>query len=227
MDIYGIFVAGGSGTRMGSDIPKQFIELEGVPILQRTIARFVDALPSLRVITVLPERHTADWKRLCVEHDFNVPQILVPGGITRFHSVQNALSRVPDGSIVLIHDGVRPFVSPALIRSLVEKVRDGSPAVIPVTPAVDTLRWADAHFPDPDRSKIVCVQTPQVFRSETVKAAYTRAYDLSFTDDASVVAAYGKPLVHVPGERLNIKLTTPEDLELARALILSGLSSCS
>lgn len=220
--IYGIFVAAGSGTRMGSDTPKQFIELEGVPILQRTVRRFLDAIPELNVIIVLAPRHFDMWKRLCVAFDFNVPQIVVPGGITRFHSVQNALNRVPDDAVVLIHDGVRPFVSTGLIRDLVAASAD-APAVIPVVPVVDTLRWADCHFPDPDRSKIVAVQTPQVFSAAAIKEAYGRAFDLSYTDDASVAAANGIPLTHVRGERYNIKITTPEDLEMARAII----SSCS
>lgn len=220
--IYGIFVAGGSGTRMGSDTPKQFIELEGVPILQRTVARFVEALPDIHVITVLPPRHFDMWKRLCAAFDFNVPQTLVPGGITRFHSVQNALNRVPDDAIVMIHDGVRPFVSVGLIRDMASAAMD-APAVIPVVPVVDTLRWSDLHFPDPDRSQIVAVQTPQVFHAADIKEAYGRAFDLSFTDDASVAAANNIPLTRVEGERYNIKITTPEDLKLASAMIVSGL----
>ena len=129
---------------------------------------------------------------------------------------------VPDDAVVLIHDGVRPFVSTGLIRDLVAASAD-APAGIPVVPVVDTLRWADCHFPDPDRSKIVAVQTPQVFSAAAIKEAYGRAFDLSYTDDASVAAANGIPLTHVRGERYNIKITTPEDLEMARAII----SSCS
>ena len=215
--IYGIFVAGGSGTRMGADVPKQFIELGGMPILQRTIARFVEAIPDIRVITVLPPAHYDLWKNLCITHDFNVPQTLVAGGITRFHSVRNALEKVPDDAYVLVHDGVRPLVSAGLVRTMAEAL-DSCPAAIPVVPVVDTLRYRDGSFPDPDRSRIVAVQTPQAFRSTGLKEAYRQAYDLSFTDDASVAAAKGIPLTQLPGERFNIKITTPEDLVLAEAL---------
>lgn len=215
--IIGIFVAGGSGTRMGADVPKQFLELDGVPILQRTIARFIEAIPELRVITVLPSVHFDTWKYLCVTHDFNVPQTLVAGGITRFHSVRNALEKVPDDAYVLVHDGVRPLVSRNLVRTMAEALYE-CPAAIPVVPVVDTLRYKDGVFPDPDRSRIVAVQTPQAFHSTVLKNAYRQAYDLSFTDDASVVAANKTPLTQIAGERFNIKITTPEDLVLAEAI---------
>jgi len=219
---YGIFVAGGSGTRMGSDIPKQFLELDGVPILQRTISRFVDAFPDIHVVTVLPAACMDLWKSLCIRKDFNVPQQLVAGGITRFHSVRNALEKVPDDAVVMIHDGVRPFVTRAMLERLLDAAGPGR-AVIPVVPVVDTLRFKDGTFPDPDRSRIVAVQTPQVFIASDIKAAYRQAYDTAFTDDASVAARNGIPLVQLPGERYNIKITTPDDLEFAK--VVSGLYS--
>ena len=219
---YGIFVAGGTGTRMGSDIPKQFLELDGVPILQRTISRFVEAVPELRVVTVLPASCFDMWKRLCRERDFNVPQQLVAGGITRFHSVKNALEKVPDDAVVMIHDGVRPFVTRALLERLLAAAGPGK-AVIPVVPMVDTLRYSDGRLPDPDRSEIVAVQTPQVFICSDIREAYRQAYDTAFTDDASVAARNGIPPVQLPGERYNIKITTPDDLEFAKAV--SGLYS--
>ena len=218
--IYGIFVAGGSGTRMGGEVPKQFLMLDGRPILQRTIEAFLEAEPDLKVITVLPRVHFQTWKDLCATYSFHCPQTLVAGGLTRFHSVQNALRKVPDGAIVAIHDGVRPLVSPALVRRMLDRMEEeGCRALLPVVPVVDTLRSTDPATPDPDRSKIVAVQTPQIFRSEDIKAAYTQAYDLSFTDDASVAARKEIPLTLEQGERFNLKITTPEDLVLAEAIL--------
>lgn len=216
--LYGIFVAGGSGTRMGSDVPKQFLELEGVPILQRTIEKFHYALPEMTIITVLPQKHFSSWKDLCVKYEFNVPQILVSGGITRFHSVRNALEHVPDGAVVMIHDGVRPLISEELIQSLAAKAQD-VPALIPAIPMVDTLKYIDGRYPDPSRSEIVGAQTPQCFWSEVIKQSYGQAYDPSFTDDASVAQANKIPLSITDGERFNIKITTPEDLPLAEFLV--------
>ena len=217
--IYGIFVAGGSGTRMGGDPPKQFLLLDGRPILQYTIERFLEAEPDMKVITVLPKAHFQTWKDLCAVHSFHCPQILVAGGLTRFHSVQNALRKVPEGAIVSIHDGVRPLVSVDLVRRMLDRMQRGEcRALLPVLPVVDTLRSVEPGVPDPDRSKVVAVQTPQMFRSEDIKAAYTLAYDLSFTDDASVAARKEIPLAFESGERFNLKITTPEDLILAEAL---------
>ena len=217
--IYGIFVAGGSGTRMGGDLPKQFLPLDGRPILQCTIERFLEAEPDLKVITVLPRTHFQTWKSLCTTHSFHCPQTLVAGGLTRFHSVQNALKKVPDGAIVAIHDGVRPLLSAELVRRMLDRMQDGCRALLPVVPVVDTLRSRIPGLPDPDRTKVVAVQTPQIFRSEDIKAAYTQAYELSFTDDASVADRYGIPLAFEEGERFNLKITTPEDLVLAEAIL--------
>ena len=215
-EIYVIVVAGGSGTRMGADIPKQFMELDGIPILQRSIEQFVKAMPEARIITVLPKNRIQAWKELCVAHSFDCTQQIVAGGITRFHSVQNALRKVPDGAIVFIHDGVRPFVSVSLIGRLLEKMQTEC-AVVPVTPVVDTLTYLDGTVVD--RQQIRAVQTPQVFFSEDIKSAYQLAYDTSFTDDASVARRKGIPVTLVEGERLNIKITTPEDLTLAGAVL--------
>ena len=217
--IYGIFVAGGSGTRMGGDLPKQFLPLDGRPILQCTIERFLEAEPDLKVITVLPRTHFQTWKSLCTTHSFHCPQTLVAGGLTRFHSVQNALKKVPDGAIVAIHDGVRPLLSTELVRRMLDRMQDGCRALLPVVPVVDTLRSRIPGLPDPDRTKVVAVQTPQIFRSEDIKAAYTQAYELSFTDDASVADRYGIPFAFEEGERFNLKITTPEDLVLAEAIL--------
>lgn len=219
--IYGIFVAGGSGTRMGGNIPKQFLNLGGKVILQRTVERFLEAVPDMQVIIVLPRQHFSTWKDICVRGSLYCPQTLVPGGMTRFHSVRNALEKVPDGAIVSIHDGVRPLVSRELIVEMAGRMQS-VPAMIPVVPVVDTLRSRDPSSPSPDRSALVAVQTPQMFWSEQIRNAYTQAYDLSFTDDASVAERKGIPLTFIDGEKYNIKITTPEDLRLAEAVISLG-----
>ena len=217
--VYAIFVAGGSGTRMGTVTPKQFIELNGIPVLQRTIARFYECIPDLNVITVLPLRHFKAWRDLCIKYDFNIPQTLVEGGITRFHSVRNALDRILDtDSVVMIHDGVRPLVTDGLINALLDASAPGF-AIVPVTPVTDTLRYQDFHLPDPDRSQIDAVQTPQVFIASDIKEAYANAYELGFTDDVSVAIKHGLKVRRIPGLKYNIKLTTPEDIVVAEQLI--------
>lgn len=210
---------------MGADVPKQFLQLEGKPILRITIERFLEAVPDIKVITVLPQAWIPRWRSLCARDGFACPQKLVEGGFTRFHSVKNALEHVPDGALVAIHDGVRPFVSAAKIRELF-KAAEECPAVIPVVPSTDTLKVLE-KAPDGsqtvsgeelDRSRIWGVQTPQVFRSEVIRDAYTQGYDTLFTDDASVAVRRGVKVICLPGERTNIKITTPEDLGLARLI---------
>ena len=220
-------MAAGSGTRMGAGMPKQFLDMDGKAVLQRTIEVFLEACPGISVVTVLPEDFIDYWKEYCLKHNFICPQILVKGGITRFHSVRNALARIPDGSIAAVHDGVRPLITPAKVRELFEFAED-KVGVVPVIPCVDTMKvlrpselkdvW-EAAGEEADRSVLFGAQTPQVFQSEVLKAAYAQAYDPAFTDDASVVTRYGKSLSYVMGERLNIKITTPEDLIMAKAIV--------
>lgn len=216
--IYIVIVAGGSGTRMGGDTPKQFLEIDGVPVLQRTMERFISAIPDIKIITVLPKEHFNTWKDLCLKHSFFCPQTLVEGGLTRFHSVRNALEKIPDGAIVGIHDGVRPFISVALIRKLCSMMETET-AVAPMLKITDSLKFADGSFPEPDRNNIVSVQTPQMFRSEDIKAAYEQAYNPIFTDDVSVAVRNGIHVCFTEGEKLNIKLTTRDDLILAGAIL--------
>lgn len=219
-------MAAGSGTRMGAEKPKQFLELKGRAVLQMTIEKFLKACPDIKVVTVLPDAHMDYWRNYCLERNFSCPQTLVKGGITRFHSVQNALARIPDGALVAVHDGVRPLVSVEFIREMFCKA-EAVPALIPVLPCVDTmkvlLRKGDelvtAEGQSVDRSVLYGAQTPQMFHSEVIKEAYLQAYDTSFTDDASVVLKNGKNLSYLIGERFNIKLTTQDDLVLANAIL--------
>ena len=217
-------MAAGSGTRMGAQVPKQFIEIDGKAIIQRTIEVFLEACPGISVVTVLPESFIPYWKNYCILHNFICPQVIVKGGITRFHSVRNALERVPEGAVVGIHDGVRPLVTPALVADMFAQA-EYVQALVPVVPCVDTMKVLRRNgevleaVPGEtvDRSVLWGAQTPQVFHSELLKDAYTQPFDTAFTDDASVVEKYGKSLSYTMGERLNIKITTQEDLVLAKA----------
>ena len=223
---YVIIMAAGSGTRMGADLPKQFLKLDGKAILQRTIEVFLEACPGITVVTVLPQDYIEYWRNYCLRHNFICPQITVPGGITRFHSVRNALNKIPDGAVVAVHDGVRPLVTAGLVRDMFESAAD-VPALIPVLPCVDTMKVLRKEGDElktmegavADRSVLYAAQTPQIFHSEVLKSAYSLPYDTSFTDDASVVQKYDVSLSYTMGERLNIKITTQEDLLLARAVM--------
>ena len=228
---YLVVMAAGHGSRMGSALPKQFMTLGGRPILQRTIERFLEACPDIKVVTVLPKEYMPRWKNLCQQYNFYHPQILVEGGITRFHSVRNALGKVPDGAIVAVHDGVRPLVTPELVAAMFDRM-SSCRALIPVLPSVDTLKAVRRTVTPAgeevletipgvslDRETVFRAQTPQMFLSEDIKAAYAQAFDTSFTDDASVAARKNIPLSYIEGERYNIKITTPDDLDFAEAIL--------
>ena len=212
---YIIIVAGGKGLRMGGDIPKQFLQ----PVLMRTLERFHEYSKDLQIILVLPKAQQNYWQQLCEEYNFKIEIRLADGGETRFHSVQNGLSLIPDDAegVVGVHDGVRPFVSVDVIRACYDTARTRQSA-IPVTPVVETLR----HIPTQKnvlRSDYCLVQTPQCFDIQLLKAANKQPYSESFTDDASVVEAYGHEVTMVEGNRENIKITTPFDLKIAETLL--------
>lgn len=223
-EVYLIISAGGRGVRMGAKEPKQFLTLGGKTILQRSIEKFIAAVPDIHVVTVLPSGYADKWKEICLASNFIVRQKIVTGGITRFHSVKNALAQVPDGVAVMVHDGVRPLLSSAFVRKMLDRFEDENlHALIPVLPSVDSLKSLELKDgklsrtgePDPERSLVWRAQTPQLFRSEELREAYSQAYSTSFTDDASVAEANKIPLAWIEGERFNIKITTPEDLALA------------
>lgn len=220
-----IVVAGGKGLRMGGDLPKQFIPMRGKPLLMHTLEAFYSWDETVRVVLVLPADHQAYWQMLCREIGCPVPHRVVTGGETRFHSVLNGLKEVQaslggEEALVAVHDGVRPFVSAGTIEACFREA-EVSGAAIPVLPMIDSLRrqTADGGSEPVDRSRYFQVQTPQVFRASLLLNAYAQPYQSVFTDDASVVEACGIPVKMVEGNRENIKITTPFDLTVARAVL--------
>lgn len=219
---YIIIVAGGKGLRMGGDIPKQFLPIKGKPVLMRTIERFHECSPQLRVILVLPREQQDYWHTLCRDHSFGIDHTVVDGGDTRFGSCRNGLAAIPDDEegVVGIHDGVRPFVSADTVERCFARARQCG-AAIPVLPVTDSLRrvFGDGKSSHGvNRSEYRAVQTPQAFSIQVLKKAYRQPYQDSFTDDASVVEAMGVKVDMVEGNRENIKLTTPFDLKIAETL---------
>ncbi|MBQ8593046.1 MAG: 2-C-methyl-D-erythritol 4-phosphate cytidylyltransferase [Bacteroidaceae bacterium] len=218
---YAIIVAGGKGLRMGGDIPKQFIPIGGMPVLMHTMKQFYLYDSCIHLILVLPMSQQGYWLELCKEYKFDIPYKLANGGETRFHSVRNGLELVSslENSLVAVHDGVRPFVSKSVIGEcfdMAEKVK----AVVPVVPMIETIRQiSDEISYTVDRDKFCLVQTPQVFSGLLLKRAYQQPYSSGFTDDASVVEALGEHVTLVPGNRENIKITTPFDLKVANVLL--------
>ena len=207
--------------RMGSDIPKQFLPIGGKPVLMRTLERFREYSDDIQIILVLPEAQQEYWHQLCDEYHFDVEYTLANGGQTRFHSVQNGLAKVPDDAqgVVGVHDGVRPFPSIEVIRNCYETARTAK-AVIPVIPVVETVRQLDGDSSlTVPRDQYRLVQTPQTFDIQLLKAANKQPYNDGFTDDASVVEAFGHKITLVEGNRENIKITTPYDLKIAEVLI--------
>ena len=218
---YVIIVAGGKGLRMGSDIPKQFLPIGGRPILMRTIERFREYSSTLQIILVLPKAQQDYWQELCQEYHFNVEYQLADGGETRFHSVQHGLALIPDDAegVVGVHDGVRPLPSIDVIRNCYETAREKK-AVIPVIPVVETVRHLQGEVSvTVPRNDYRLVQTPQCFDIQLLKAANRQPYNDGFTDDASVVEAFGFAITLVEGNRENIKITTPYDLKIAEVLV--------
>lgn len=217
---YVIIVAGGKGLRMGTDIPKQFLPIGGMPVLMHTISRFKSYDFSLKVILVLPSNQHDFWRGLCEKHRFNSDIQIADGGATRFHSVLNGLRLIPDDAegVVGVHDGVRPFVAREVIGRCYEAARTYG-AAIPVAPVVETLRRIEGETSvTVPRNDYRAVQTPQAFDIRLLKEAYSQPYRDNFTDDASVVESMGHPIALVDGNRENIKITTPFDIKLAEFL---------
>ncbi len=218
-----IIVAGGQGVRMGGEIPKQFLLLKGLPILMLTIRQFVLYNKHISIILVLPHSQIDFWKELCKKHSFTLLHNIVPGGETRFHSVLNGLGTIKDNGITAVHDGVRPFASVKTIAACFEMAKKNG-AAIPVTESIESLRKVSGE------DSIAClrdeyrlVQTPQVFETNLLKKCYQQPWVGAFTDDASVVEASGHKITLVPGNRENIKITSPFDMIVGEALLDSKI----
>lgn len=204
---------------MGTDIPKQFLPVGGVPVLMRTINAFHGFDADMDIILVLPSDQQDYWSELCRKYSFCTPHSIADGGETRFHSVRNGLALAADEGLIAVHDGVRPFVTAEVIeRCFAEAER--KKAVIPVVPVVDTVRQiTDGGSITVSRDLYRLVQTPQTFDAALLKEAYRQPYTPHFTDDASVVEAFGHEVTLVEGCRENIKITTQFDLKVAEAIL--------
>lgn len=207
---------------MGSSTPKQFLPVCGVPILMRTITRFHDFDRRMGIIVVLPASQQNEWKRLCEEHRFTVPHKVVDGGDTRFASSRNGVNAIPEDAegYVAIHDGVRPFADVGVISGCF-RLAETAGAAVPTVPVTDTLRRIDGTGASHSvrRSDYLAAQTPQVFRLDIARQAFSQAFSASFTDDASVVEAAGYAVATTEGNRRNIKITTLFDLLIAEQII--------
>lgn len=219
MNQYVIIVAGGKGLRMGSDLPKQFLPIGNKPVLMRTMEVFRKFDANLQIILVLPLAQQEFWEQLCEKYHFTVEHTIADGGETRFHSVKNGLAKVQGPGLVGVHDGVRPFVSVEVIRNCYDLAKQYK-AVIPVIDVVETLRHlTNTGSETVSRNDYKLVQTPQVFDTELLRQAYAQEYTPFFTDDASVVEVMGVSVYLAPGNRENIKITTPFDLKIGSALL--------
>jgi 2-C-methyl-D-erythritol 4-phosphate cytidylyltransferase len=222
---YVIIVAGGSGTRMKSHVPKQFLELNGKPILMHTINRFIQAIPDIHVIVVLPSLNLKNWEALCVKNNFTIPHQITEGGETRFHSVKNGLALIPEDAVVGIHDAARPLVGISTIIKAYQTATSKGNAIpaIPLTESVrEVIGTENKAVP---RDNYFIIQTPQCFQSTLIKKAFLQEYNSSFTDDASVLEANGEKINLIEGNQENIKITTPIDFIIAQQLIKSDIQS--
>lgn len=215
MNKYAIIVAGGSGSRMKSDLPKQFIEIAGLPVLMHTLKRFKEAFSDISLILVLPETQIPFWKELCEKHHFSLAHQLVKGGKSRFQSGKNGLDIIKTNGIVAIHDGVRPFVSAEIIRESFQVAEEKGTAVVSVA-SKDSVRVNGQAI---DRQTVRLIQTPQTFQVPIIKKAFEGEELSTFTDDASVAEFAGFNINLIEGSYENIKITTPEDLEWAEIIL--------
>lgn len=219
MNYYAIIVAGGSGSRMQTSIPKQFLLLDGKPVLMHTLEAFYRCPLAPKLILVLNIDQQAYWKELCQTYNFSIEHELVNGGSQRFHSVKQGLEHIKKEGIVAIHDAVRPLVSQSLILKSYQEAEKSGNCVAAIAPT-DSLRkiTIGSGSSAMDRNQFALIQTPQTFRSDMLKKAYEQSFQVNFTDDASVIESAGVQINLITGERENIKITWPEDIEIASIL---------
>lgn len=218
---YAIIVAGGSGTRMGAVIPKQFLLLNGLPVLMHTLLAFHNSLSKPNLILVLPAAYHEYWAELCLKHQFNIPHQLVSGGETRFHSVKKGLDLIngDEPSLVAVQDAVRPMTSAEIIDAAYQSATLHGNGVVAVKSRDSIRQLKNEKSVALTRDEIYLVQTPQTFQSAQLKKAYEQTYTANFTDDASVVEALGINVHLVDGSHKNIKITFPEDIAIMELLM--------
>jgi len=219
MNKYALIVAGGYGSRMNITFPKQFLKLGDIPILMHTLKVFFSYDNNIKLILVLPEDQISYWKNLCHKYDFYIEHTIATGGNTRFHSVKNGLEKINDSGIVFIHDGVRPLVSRETIKNCYNTAIVRGNALPVIKPSESIREVLGDTNKAVDRNHFYLVQTPQTFDVTLIKNAYNFDYDASFTDDASVLESTGVKINLVNGNRENIKITYPEDIAIAEALL--------
>lgn len=215
-----VIVAGGNGLRMGAFIPKQFLLLKGKPLLWYTLNTFLQAYNDLKIILVLPEEHIERGEAIVAELNDSARVVITKGGATRFHSVQNGLKLIDEESIVFVHDGVRCLVTTNLIQRCYEQAFEKGSA-IPAVAATDSIRITQENEQSivADRTKVRIIQTPQTFKSSVLIPAFQQNYTEAFTDEATVVEAFGAPVCLIEGEYNNIKVTRPVDLVIAEKIL--------
>lgn len=217
-----VIVAGGTGQRMGASIPKQFLLLNGKPLLYFTIQRFLETWADLEIILVLPQEHMATGNEIIADIKAASRVKITAGGDSRFQSVKNGLALIKKPAVIFVHDGVRCLVSSDLIKRCYEQTLEKGSAV-PAIAATDSIRITnDNHHEVIDRNRVRIIQTPQTFLSEILIPAFDRPYEESFTDEATVVEASGKEVFLVEGEYTNIKITRPADLLIAQQVMTSN-----
>nr|NQU90746.1 2-C-methyl-D-erythritol 4-phosphate cytidylyltransferase [Bacteroidota bacterium] len=214
-----VIVAGGKGKRMDTLAPKQFLLLDGIPVLIHTLQKFYQYDHNISIVLVLPQDQAAIWSDLCREYDFRVSHKVVAGGAERFHSVKHGLAHIEDDWLVAIHDGVRPLVSNHIIDKGY-KIAAHSGGAVPVVPVNQTIRLVDEHSNKVvAREKYRLCQTPQTFKAKWIREAYNQHFKPEFTDDAMVYESCGYHVVLYEGSTQNIKITNPVDLEIARVIL--------
>lgn len=219
MKKYAVIVAGGSGQRMGADIPKQFLLLNGKPLLQYTLQSFLQAFDDMIIILVLPNEHFVRGKEIIKNMNAEEKIQIIAGGETRFQSVKNGLRNITHPSIVFVHDGVRCLISQKLIQNCYKQAVEKGSAV-PAVAATDSIRIAEgSSHVIIDRSKVRIIQTPQTFQSEILAEAFKQEYHSSFTDEAAVAEAAGYKVFLIQGDYNNLKITRPVDLFIAEKLL--------
>ena len=217
---HAIIVAGGSGTRMGAEIPKQFIEVNGKPILLYTLEKFYHSVPEANIIIVLPFQHHSTWNSILLNHNVSIPHSLAVGGQTRFQSVKNGLDTIQDSNaLVAIHDGVRPLVNTTVILQSFDIAEKLGNAIASIKITDSVREWSQNESKRIDREKLRLIQTPQTFYVPLIKKAYKQPFSIDFTDDASVLEAIGEKINLFDGNSENIKITTPSDLNFLNFIL--------